>query len=84
MVRGGSGNDGISGGSGDDELRGGSGNDRIDGGSGRDRVSGGSGNDKIDVRDGQTDTVRCGPGRDEVTADRRDIVSSDCERVKRK
>jgi hypothetical protein len=67
----------------------GPGNDRIsalaqaDAASGTiDRVKGGRGNDIIRVRDGAIDKVLCGPGRDEVFADRRDRVrGGNCERV---
>ena len=52
-------------------------------GRGRDRVSGGSGNDTINTRDGERDTVTCGPGRDRVRADRIDTVARDCEIVQR-
>ncbi|HEV3001706.1 MAG TPA: hypothetical protein VGW75_13275 [Solirubrobacteraceae bacterium] len=77
---GGSGRDELVGGSGDDVLSGGTFGDAIDAGYGRDRVSGGSGPDRIDVRDRDRDVVRCGPGRDRVTTDRRDVVRG-CEVV---
>src|SRR5262249_53338192 len=57
------------------------GGDGIERGAGKDTVDAGAGNDVIDVRGGSVDTVRCGPGRDKVLADRRDVVASDCERV---
>jgi hypothetical protein len=44
----------------------------------------GGGNDTISARDGTRDTIDCGGGRDKVTADRTDKVSSNCERVTRK
>lgn len=48
-------------------------------------VDAGGGNDKIDVSgDTFSDKVRCGGGRDTVTADRRDRIASDCEKVTRK
>ena len=75
--------DRLSGGSGPDRLSGGSGSDRISAGSDRDKVIAGSGNDRISVRDGARDTVNCGTGRDRVTADRRDSISRNCERVSR-
>ena len=87
-----SGNDRITGGRLDDQLDGGRGNDRVNGGSGpdhitggpgRDRLVGGAGRDLIVSRDSRRDLVRCGPGRDRVTADRRDRVSG-CERVNRR
>jgi hypothetical protein len=94
---GGAGNDKLVGGAGDDDIDGGFGDDVIVGGAGRDLVSADRrngdcgplwctfpyGNDTIDVRDGQRDSVTCGPGRDSVKADRIDVVSPDCERVRR-
>jgi Ca2+-binding RTX toxin-like protein len=57
------------------------GNDRLYGGKGRDRLDGGAGNDRIYARDGARDAIRCGPGRDQVSADRLDSVARDCETV---
>ena len=68
---------------GNDTLRGGSGADRLTGGSGRDKLFGGAGNDTIRVRGGDKDTVDCGPGRDLVFADRKDVVAGNCEVVRR-
>jgi hypothetical protein len=65
-----------------DWLRGLGGADYLRGAPNRDRLDGGSGNDTINARDGEVDTVRCGPGRDRVVADRRDRLSR-CERVRR-
>lgn len=76
-------NDRLSGGTGDDALFGAEGNDRLDGGRGRDGLSGGPGRDRILAREGFTDTIRCGSGTDSVTADARDRVARDCERVSR-
>ena len=56
----------------------------INGNSGRDSISGNSGNDRITSRDSSRDRVNCGRGRDSVVADRRDIVSRNCERVRRR
>jgi Ca2+-binding RTX toxin-like protein len=75
--------DSLFGGKDDDQLFGAEGDDRLDGGRGRDGYSGGPGRDRILARDGFTDTIRCGSGRDTVTADRRDRVARDCERVSR-
>ena len=72
------------GGPGDDVLLGRYGNDRLTGGPGRDRISGNSGNDTIRARDGERDSIRCGDGRDRVSADRIDRVAHDCERVSRR
>jgi Ca2+-binding RTX toxin-like protein len=98
-VTGGNHDERIDGGVGNDRLEGGYGNDRIVGGAGRDTIVGDmsrsdcgvlqscslpQGNDVIDARDGERDTISCGVGRDTVTADRQDVVSRDCERVKRR
>ena len=94
-IRGGSGDDGLIGGgstdflvggSGRDRLRGAPGKDSIDGGLGRDLLIGGFDNDRIVARErsGERDRVSCGPGRDVVIADRKDAVSDDCERVRRR
>jgi hypothetical protein len=82
-LSGSTGNDDLVGDSGSDRLRGSSGSDEITGGSGRDLVDAGSGNDTIRARDGETDRVDCDSGRDRVSADRRDRISRDCERVSR-
>ena len=71
----------MSGSSGADTVSGGSGSDRVSGGPGADKVSGGSGNDLLFVRDGSRDTVSCGAGDDGVSADRSDVVASDCESI---
>lgn len=47
-----------------------------------DVILAGAGNDKVHANDGHTDRVSCGPGRDEVWADRSDKLSG-CERVHR-
>ena len=82
-VSGGAGNDSIRGEAGNDLLFGGSGNDSINTGEGTDKVSAGPGRDKIDAANGRKNRIRCGSGRDEVKADRTDVVSRDCERVSR-
>lgn len=68
---------------GDDRVCGFAGNDTLRGGPGRDGLYGGIGNDELRSRDGAFDVVGCGAGRDEVIADRRDLVGVDCERVRR-
>jgi Ca2+-binding RTX toxin-like protein len=88
--------DAVDGGPGDDTLTGGFGDDKITGGPGRDQIAGdrqarcnelhcdfmdGFGNDTIDVRDGEVDSVQCGPGTDSVRADAIDRIADDCERV---
>jgi hypothetical protein len=53
---------------------------------GNDVVKAGDGNDLIDAVDGRAyrDRISCGRGLDRVIADRRDRVSHDCERVRRR
>jgi hypothetical protein len=46
-------------------------------------IDAGRGNDRINVANRKRDRVRCGPGKDRVTADRRDKLSG-CEKVKRR
>ena len=67
-----------------DTIRAFSGNDEIAAGRGVDDVDAGPGADSIRTIDQDRDTVRCGPGRDEVEADRLDRISRDCERVSRR
>jgi hypothetical protein len=59
------------------------GRDVLDGTRGRDVLCGLGGADLFRVRGGGADLVRCGPGRDAVLADQRDVVTRDCERVTR-
>jgi len=56
----------------------------ISGGTGRDGLYGGEGNDSLRSQDGSFDVVGCGSGRDEVVADRVDLVGVDCERIRRR
>jgi Ca2+-binding RTX toxin-like protein len=63
------------------ELVTGAGDDVITAGAGIDRVTADAGDDSIDVRDGFSDRVRCGPGADAVVADTLDLISADCEAV---
>jgi Tol biopolymer transport system component len=67
-----------------DLMHGLGGADTITGGRGNDVLSGGPGDDLLRARDGLGDVIRCGPGRDRVIADRRDVVDRDCERVGRR
>ena len=83
VLRGLGGNDSIKGKASADKLYGGKGNDTIVGGTGPDLFEGGAGDDRVFARDGQRDTIRCGTGKDTVTADKKDTVSRDCERVRR-
>lgn len=89
--------DEIDGGGGGDTIEGGYGDDRITGGPGRDVINAdagtnscnflvcriGSGNDTVQLRDGEQDSVVCGPGADTVVADAVDTVAADCETVDR-
>jgi Ca2+-binding RTX toxin-like protein len=76
--------DRIDGGRGNDRINGREGNDRLVGGPGKDTILGGAGNDVILARDGERDVVDCGAGKDSVTADRKDVVSRNCELVHRR
>lgn len=67
-----------------DVIVGRGGNDRIDGRAGPDFIVAGRGNDRIAARDGIRDRIVCGPGRDVVVADRRDVVARDCESLPRR
>jgi hypothetical protein len=82
-LAGNTGSDRIEGGLGNDVLVGAEGDDRLFGNRGLDRIAAGPGADTISARDGQADTISCGSGRDRVTADRRDRIGRDCERVSR-
>ncbi len=76
--------DRIDGLAGNDSVSGLGGADVLQGGVGRDSIHGGAGDDRIPAHaDGSRDSVRCGPGRDIVTAEPIDVVSSDCEVVSR-
>jgi Gametolysin peptidase M11 len=55
---------------------------RLQGSPGPDVLRGGPGNDTLMARDRSRDAVRCGAGRDLVLADKRDVVTRDCEVVK--
>jgi Ca2+-binding RTX toxin-like protein len=83
VLRGLGGNDRLDGKAGADRIYGGPGNDTITGGRGADLVFGDAGTDVLKMRDGRKDTVRCGTGKDRVTADRVDVVARDCESVAR-
>jgi uncharacterized repeat protein (TIGR01451 family) len=78
------GNDRLFGLGGPDRLVGGRGADMLNGGAGPDVLDAGRGNDLIRARDRSRDTVRCGPGRDRVIADRSDLILPGCERVARR
>jgi Ca2+-binding RTX toxin-like protein len=83
-IHGGRGDDRLGGDQGDDHIKGGRGRDLILGGSGRDDIWGGRGGDVIAARDGERDDIDCGFGFDRVTADRKDKVARNCERVRRR
>lgn len=67
---------------GNDRLFGGAGKDKLYGSGGRNTYSGGSGNDRINSRNGISETVNCGRGRDTAIGDRGDRYRG-CERVKK-
>ena len=71
-IYGGDGNDKLNGASGNDRLHGGDGNDKLIGGRGRNRYDGGPGDDRIYARNGRSEIVECGPGRDTVKVDLKD------------
>ena len=76
--------DSIDGLAGNDTIAGLGGGDFLQGGLGQDTVDGGNGDDRIAAHaDGARDRIRCGGGRDIVTAEGNDVVSSDCEVVSR-
>jgi Ca2+-binding RTX toxin-like protein len=77
------GNDVLNGAKGNDTIFGGNGKDKITGGPGKDKLYGGTGNDTIHARDGSKDTIDCGSGIDDVTADKADAVTKNCEHVHR-
>ena len=87
-LAGGPGNDAVIAGQGSDNASGGGGNDLlIDGNlreSSHDNFSAGAGNDVIIVNHVPPfeDKVVCGGGFDRVLADRKDVVTPDCERVR--
>jgi hypothetical protein len=80
-VGGGAGPDDVSGGEGNDIVKGGPGPDTLDGGGGEDDISGGRGQDQVTANDGEKDVINCGANVDDVDADEKDDVSSNCENV---
>ena len=87
-LRGDLGNDIVVGGRGSDNVLGDAGNDFLVDGPTRefslDRLSGGDGNDVFLVENAPVakDVVTCGGGFDRVLADRKDVVTGNCERVR--
>jgi Ca2+-binding RTX toxin-like protein len=87
-LQGGPGNDIVAGGRGSDNVLGDTGNDLLVDGSLRefslDKVSGRDGNDVllVDNAPAAKDIATCGGGFDRVLADSKDLVASDCERVR--
>jgi Ca2+-binding RTX toxin-like protein len=77
----------MDGGPGNDELHGGPGDDALVGDEGNDTYFGDAGDDFIYAHVGESpkgkDTIHCGDGVDEVTANRNDVVDADCEVVHR-
>ena len=88
VVKGGPGDDDVDGAAGADALYGGDGEDLITDGENRggapDALYGEDGDDLLGPRNvpAGRDVVDCGPGRDWVFADRADVISDDCERVR--
>jgi Ca2+-binding RTX toxin-like protein len=83
-IRGSTASETLRGGAGADVICALAGRDRIVAGAWHDVVYGGQGDDVIDrilARDGRSDVVDCGPGRDSVVADAVDTLGADCERV---
>jgi Ca2+-binding RTX toxin-like protein len=76
VILGGPGNDVIDGGRGDDSLLGGHGSDGMSGGRGVDAFSGGKGFDCFGTRDGNSEIVRGGWGRDTGHTDASDLLRS--------
>lgn len=90
-IRGCAGDDDLSGGSGADKLLGdrgidfvvgGRGGDELNGGPSEDDLIGGDGGDVIDARDGNQDTIDCGPGKDTAIVDDAEDGVFDCERIR--
>jgi len=95
-INGGGGNDLVEGGQGSDEVGDGLGQDSVYGGAGKDILIGqggdtsldrfyaGGGDDNVQPWDSPAvkDVVNCGPGTDEVYADKADIIKDNCERVR--
>jgi Ca2+-binding RTX toxin-like protein len=88
ILLGGPGNDIVFGSRGSDNVLGDTGNDLLADGPPRefslDKVSGGDGTDVllVDNAPAAKDIATCGGGFDRVLADRKDLVASDCERVR--
>src|SRR5918994_440424 len=88
ILLGGPGNDIVFGARGSDNVLGDAGNDLLFDGPRRefslDKVSGGDGNDVllVDNAPAAKDIATCGGGFDRVLADSKDLVASDCERVR--
>jgi hypothetical protein len=84
---GGSGNDLVDGFRGADDITGGEGTDFLDDGpfreTAKDNLVGGDGSDVFLVRNepAAKDVVVCGDGFDRVSADSKDVVAPDCEKV---
>lgn len=83
LIHGDGGDDRITGDRGSDRIFGGPGNDEIFGNLDSDVLDGGAGDDRINVVAGGIDIVTCGPGKDTVFVGVGDVVSPDCEDVRR-
>ena len=82
-IRGSSGGDQLVGSVAPNMIDAGDGGDYVDGSAGADVLLTGAGDDVVNARDGEADSVACGPGRDLVEADSVDAVSPECETVLR-
>src|SRR2546428_365390 len=76
LVSAGPGNDVVFGRGGDDVIVGGGGHQGLPRGRGRDELGGDAGDDRFYARDGMSDSLRGGPGRDRAWVDRRDDVAA--------
>ena len=83
QLEGGDGRDRLRGLGGLDGLDGGRGADLLIGGKGTDALVSGAGPDRLLARGGGADDLSCGSSVDSGTADRRDRIAGDCDRVRR-
>lgn len=84
IIDGGPGADLLEGDNGDDTLLGGAGDDELKGGGGSDVMDGSGGDDLLRGRDGEADSMTCGPGNDvaRIDAGGLDAVHRSCERAR--
>jgi Ca2+-binding RTX toxin-like protein len=81
IIDGGAGDDDLNGGNGADRLTGGAGDDVLEGGWGTDDYRAGPGDDLLGLNGSSLtgETIRCGAGRDEISAPSRALLRRDCE-----